>query len=82
MLDDNMLVPGAKKGPRKQEIGKYGSSKTYRKYASKRPYRIKRPGVLFLAKTGKIKSKRPLSRQKCEKRPGHTVNAPPTILGG
>ena len=28
-------------------------------------------------KTGKMRTKRPLSKQKCEKRPGLTVNAPP-----
>ena len=44
----------------------------------------KRPGhgAVFLAKTGQISSKRPLTKQKGDKRPSHTVNAPPTMLGG
>ena len=40
------------------------------------------PGRLFVAKTGKIRCKRPLSLQKREERPGHTaVNAPLSFLG-
>ena len=50
----------------------------YRNNASKRLCRIKRLGVLFLAKTSKIRSKRSVSKQKRQKRPGHTVNAPPS----
>ena len=43
--------------------------------------RINAPcGALFSAKTGKIRNKRPLSKQKCVKRPGHTVKAPHVIF--
>ena len=54
----------------------------YRKNGSKRPPHGKRPGALFLAKTGKIRGERPLSRQKCWKRPGLTANVPPVICLG
>ena len=54
----------------------------YRDNASKRPHSVECPGALFSSKTGKFRSKRPLSKQKCEKRPSNTVNAPPIIFGG
>ena len=52
----------------------------YRTNASKRPPHGTHPGVLFFMKAGRIRSKRPLSKQKCDKRPGGTVNAPPNIF--
>ena len=42
----------------------------------------KRPVDPFSAKMSIIRSKRPLVKQKCPKRPGHTVNAPPFIFLG
>ena len=36
--------------------------------------------IQYLTKTGKIQNKRPLSEQKCDKRLGITVNAPPHHL--
>ena len=52
----------------------------YRTNESKRPPHGTHPGVLFFMKAGRIRSKRPLSKQKCDKRPGGTVNAPPNIF--
>ena len=47
------------------------------------PIGIKRPGVLFLEKTGKTRSKRPLSKQKLRKTPRpHSKRPPPTIFWG
>ena len=52
----------------------------YRTNASKRPPHGTHPGVLFFMKAGRIRSKRSLLKQKCDKRPGSTVNAPPNIF--
>ena len=52
----------------------------YRTNASKRPPHGTHPGVLFFMKAGRIWCKRPLSKHKCDKRPGSTVNAPPIIF--
>ena len=54
----------------------------FRDNASTRLYLNKRPGALVSAKKGKVRSKRPLSKRKCEKCPRHTVDAPLIIFGG
>ena len=40
------------------------------------------PGRFFVLENGQNNEKRPLSKLKCENRPGHTLVAPPTIFGG
>ena len=52
--------------------------------ASKRPPHCKRPGALFLTKTGKIRSKRPVKKlsKRMRQAPRYHGEHPPIILGG